>query len=93
MPLDANFLKQILSQKRKIDKHETVPLGEECSVMVINQLPAKLNDPSSFSILCVIGNLSIDRVLYDLGFSLSLMSYSIFKRLGLVELSPTWLSL
>jgi len=49
MPLYAKFLKEILSKKRKIKEHETVILGEKCSVVVLNQLPAKLNDCSSSS--------------------------------------------
>ena len=81
MPLYAKFLKEILSKKRKIDEHETMSLGEECSVVVLNQLPTKLKDPGSFSIPCIIGNVSIDRALCDLGSSVSLMPYSIFKRL------------
>jgi len=93
MPLYAKILKQILSKKRKIDEHETVVLGEECSVVVLNQLPAKLKDLDSFSIPCMIGNVSIDRALCDLGSSVSLMPYYIFKRLGLGELSPTCISL
>ena len=44
-------------------------LGEECSVVILNQLPAKLKDPDSFSIPCMIGNVSIDRALCDLGVS------------------------
>jgi len=48
MPLYVKFLKEILSKKRKIDEHETVALGEECSVVILNQLPAKLKDPYSF---------------------------------------------
>jgi len=61
MPLYAKFLKEILSKKRKIDEHKMVALGEERSAVVFNQLPAKLKDPSSFSIPCTIGNVSIDR--------------------------------
>jgi len=52
-----------------------VALGEECSFVVLNQLPAKLKDPDSFSIPCMIGNVSIDRGLCDLGSSVSLMPY------------------
>ena len=37
----------------------------------------------------MMGNVSIDRALCDLGSSVSLMPYSIFKRLGLGKLSPT----
>jgi len=92
MPWYANFLKEILSKKRKISEHETVALGEECSVVVLNQLPAKLKDPGSFSIPCMIGNVNIDRALCDLGSSVSLMPYLIFKRLGRGELSPTLIS-
>jgi len=42
---DYEVLKEILSKKRKIDEHETIASGEECSVMVLNKLPTKLNDP------------------------------------------------
>jgi len=93
MPLYAKFLKEILSKKRKIDEHETVALGEESSAVVLNQLPAKLKDLGSFSIPCMIGNVSIDRALCDLGCSVSLMPYSIFKKLGRRELRPTRMSL
>jgi len=37
----------------------------------------------------MIGSVSIDRALCDLGSSVSLMPFFIFKRLGLGELSPT----
>jgi len=93
MPLYSKFLKDILSRKRKIDEHERVALGEECSAVVLNQLLAKLKDPGSFSITCMIGNVSIDRALCDLGSNVSLMPYSIFKRLGLGKLIPTCISL
>jgi len=93
MPLYAKFLKEILSKKRKIDEYENVALGEECSDVVLNHLPANLKDPGSFSIPCMIGNVSINRALCDLGSSFSLMPYSIFKRLGLGELRPTCISL
>jgi len=49
--------------------------------MVRNKLPAKLKGLGSFSIPCFFGKISIDRVLYDLVFSMSLMCYSVFKRL------------
>jgi len=61
MPLYAKFLKEVLFKKREIDEHETVALGEECSAVVLNQLPTKLKDPGSFSIPSIIGNVSIDR--------------------------------
>jgi len=93
MPLYAKFLKEILSEKKKIDEHKTVALGEECNAVVLNQLPGKLKDPSSFPIPWMIGNVSIDRTLCDLRSSVNLMPYSMFKRLGLGKLSPTRISL
>jgi len=89
MSLYAKFLKEILSKKRTINEHETFALGEECSAIVLNKLPTKFKDRGSFPIPCLIGNVSIDRALCDLSSDVSLMSYSIFKRLGLGELRPT----
>jgi len=93
MPLYVKFLKEILLKERKIDVHETVALGEEYSVVVLNQFPAKLKKPGRFCIPCMIESVSIDRALCDLGSSVSLMPYSILKRLGLGELRPTIISL
>jgi len=93
MPLYVKFLKDILSKKTKADEHETIVLGEECSVTVLNKLPIKLKDPGSFPIPCMIESISIDRALCDLDSSVNLMPYSIFKKLGLRELSPTSISL
>jgi len=93
IPLYAKFLKEILPKKRKVDEYEIVALVEECSTVVLSKLPAKLKDLDSFYIHCMIGNVSIDKALCDLGSSVSLMPYSIFKRLGLGELRPTNFSL
>jgi len=38
VPLYAEFVKQILSKNRKVDEHETITLGEEWSVIVLNKL-------------------------------------------------------
>jgi len=93
MPMYAKFLKEILSEKRKINEHDTVALGEGCSVVALNKLIAKLKDPGNFFIPCLIRNISIDRALCDLGSSISLMPYSIFKKLDLGELRPSNISL
>jgi len=89
MLIYARFLKEILSKKRKIYEHETITFDEECSTVVLNKLPTKLEEPDSFSISCLIGNVSIDRAFSDLGSDVSLMPYLIFKRLDLSELRPT----
>ncbi|XP_020258775.1 uncharacterized protein LOC109835201 [Asparagus officinalis] len=93
MPSYAKFLKEILSKKKKLEEYETVALTEECSAIIQNKLPPKLKDPGSFSIPCVIGNVSINRALCDLGASVSLMPMSICKKLGIGDLKPTTISL
>jgi len=93
MPSYAKFLKQILSNKRKLEEHEIVAVTEECSVAIQNKRPAKLKDPDSFSILCLIWNVPINHALCDLGSSLSLMPLSLCEKLELGELRPTTISL
>ena len=39
----AKFLKEILGNKRKLEDYETVKLNEECSAIILNKLPPKLN--------------------------------------------------
>ena len=93
MPSYAKFLKEILSNKRKIEDNETIALTRECSAIIQNKLPPKLKDPGSFSIPCVIGNETIERAMCDLGASVSLIPLSLFKRFGLGELKPTKMTL
>jgi len=98
MPMYANFLKEILSKRRKIDEYKTITSDEECGVVVLNKFPAKLMEPDRFSIPYLISNVSIDRVsinraFCNLGSNVSLMPYSIFKKLDLRELRPINISL
>ena len=93
MPSYAKFLKEILSNKRKLEEHETVMLTEECSAILQNKLPTKLKDPGSFTIPCTLGHFYFDKALCDLDTSINLMPLSIFKKLGLGEVKPTTVSL
>ena len=83
------FMKEILSKKRSLAKFEMVGFIEECSAIIKKKLPSKLKDLGSFTIPCTIGNQFFGRVLCDLGASINLMPFSIYKRLGLVEAKPT----
>ena len=89
MPSYVKFMKDILSQKRRLADFETVNLSEECSATLQRKLPQNLKDPGSFTIPCTIGNAIFERALCDLGASINLMPLSIFKRLGLGEARPT----
>ena len=79
----VKFMKDILSNKRKLGDYEIVALSEECSAILQKKLPPKFKDPGSFTIPCAIGNTVFERALRDLGASINLMSWSIFKKLKL----------
>ncbi|KAJ9560069.1 hypothetical protein OSB04_005229 [Centaurea solstitialis] len=89
MPSYVKFLKDIISNKRKIEEHATVALTEECSAIIQNKLPQKLKDPGSFTIPIQIGVSTFGKALCDLGASINLMPLSIFRKLGLGEVQPT----
>ncbi|XP_010669123.3 uncharacterized protein LOC104886363 [Beta vulgaris subsp. vulgaris] len=56
MPSYAKFLKDMLSNKRKIEENATVSLTAECSAILQNKLPKKLGDPGSYSIPVKLGD-------------------------------------
>ena len=82
-------MKDILSKKWKLGYYETVVPSEECSSILQKKLPLELKDLSSFTIPCAIGNAIFERALCDLGTSINLMPWSIFKKLKLGEARPT----
>jgi len=93
MPLYEKNLKDILSKKRKIEDNETIALTRECSVVIQKKLPPKLKDPGSFSIPCVIGKETIEKAMYDLGSSVSLLLLSLLKMIGIGDFKPTKMTL
>ncbi|GKA86732.1 hypothetical protein Tco_0808443 [Tanacetum coccineum] len=60
-----------------------VKLNARCSVVLQNKLPPKEKDPRSFVLPCIIGNTTVRNALADLGVSISVMPFFMFKRLGL----------
>ncbi|GJV36303.1 zinc knuckle CX2CX4HX4C containing protein [Tanacetum coccineum] len=54
--------------------------------MFQNELPPKEKDPESFVLPCIIGNTMVSNALVDIGASISVMSFSMFKRLDFVIL-------
>ncbi|XP_076935292.1 uncharacterized protein LOC143601899 [Bidens hawaiensis] len=93
MPKYAKFLKEVLSNKKKLEELSCVTLNEECSAALQNKLPKKMTDPGSFTIPCLIGILSVSNALADLGASINLMPYSVFSKLDLGEPKPTRMSI
>ena len=81
MPSYMKFMKEILSNKRKLEEFETVCLTEECNAILQKKLTPKLKDLGSFTILYMIGNSHFEKALCDLGGNINLMLLSVFKKL------------
>ena len=93
MPLYEKFMKEILSKKRKIAEEGIVNLTATCNAIIQQKLPAKMKDPSSFTIPCSIGKYEFKKALCDSGASINLMPLSVVRRLSLGELTPTAITL
>ena len=93
MPYYAKFMKDILSKKMKLDEDGVVSLSAKISVIIQKNLPLKMQDPSSFTIPCTIGNYEFGRALCDFGASINLMPLFVVKRLSLGELTSTTMTL
>ncbi|XP_076954997.1 uncharacterized protein LOC143629670 [Bidens hawaiensis] len=89
----AKFLKEVISNKKKLEELSCVTLSEECSAVLQNKLPKKMTDPGSFTIPCLIGSLSVSNALADLGASINVMPYSVSSKLDLGEPKPTRMSI
>ncbi|XP_070045206.1 uncharacterized protein [Nicotiana tomentosiformis] len=60
---------------------------------IVHSMAPKLEDPGAFIILCTIGSADFAKALCDLGVSINLMPYSMFKTLGIGKPRPTSMSL
>ncbi|XP_075499962.1 uncharacterized protein LOC142538531 [Primulina tabacum] len=87
------FIKDVMSKKRKLQEFETVNLTEECSAILQKKLPQKLKDPGSFTIPSFIGGSKCSKALCDLGASINLMPFSIYRELEHGEVKPTTITL
>ncbi|XP_031095140.1 uncharacterized protein LOC115999430 [Ipomoea triloba] len=79
--------------ERESKFHKMLDKLEISMPFVEAKLPPKLKDPGSFAIPCIIGGFVVGGALCDLGASVSLMPYSMCKRLNLGEPKPTTMTL
>nr|GEW82176.1 reverse transcriptase domain-containing protein [Tanacetum cinerariifolium] len=92
MPKYQKMLKDLLSNKEKLQELANTPLKENCSAIILKKLPEKLGDPGKFLIPCDFSELKC-KALADLGASINLMLLSVLKELGLHELIPSRMTL
>nr|GEV97496.1 reverse transcriptase domain-containing protein [Tanacetum cinerariifolium] len=76
----------------KLQELANTPLNENCLAVVLKKLPEKLREPGKFLIPCGFNELKC-KDLDDLGASINLMPFSIWKKLGLPEFISTRMTL
>nr|GEU98518.1 reverse transcriptase domain-containing protein [Tanacetum cinerariifolium] len=86
------MLKALLSNKEKLQELANTPLNKNCSSVILKKLPEKLRDPRKFLIPCGFSELKC-KALADLGASINLIPFSVWKKLGLPELIFTRMTL
>ncbi|XP_070032946.1 uncharacterized protein [Nicotiana tomentosiformis] len=81
MPGYAKFMKDLVTKTRSMNC-ETIKMTHQVSSIVHSMSP-NLEDPGAFTIPCTIGSANFVKALCDLGASINLMPYSVFKKLGI----------
>ncbi|KAK9750156.1 hypothetical protein RND81_02G177400 [Saponaria officinalis] len=61
----------------------------ESTLEILSKTPPKKTDPGKFAIPCALGTLKIDNAFCDLGASVSILPYSVYKKLPKTPLIPT----
>ncbi|GJU78299.1 reverse transcriptase domain-containing protein [Tanacetum coccineum] len=89
----GRFLKDLVSNKSKMEQIYVAFLNEECFTIVQNKLPPKLGDPGRFLIPCTVAGLVEYLALADLGASINLMPYLLYASLSENTLKPTRMSI
>ena len=89
VPAYAKFLKDLCTIKKGLGIEKKAFLTEQVSAIIQSKNPVKYKDPGSPTISVNIGGTSIDKALLDLGASVNLRPYSVYKQLGSGKLKPT----
>ena len=93
VPSYAKFLKDMCTVKRKLNVKKKAFLTESVSSIIQQHAPPKYKDPGCPTISCIIGDTKIEHALLDLGASVNLLPFSVYKQLGLGELKETAVTL
>ena len=93
VPTYAKFLKDMCTVKRGLNVDKKAFLIEQVSAIIQCKTPVKYKDPGCPTISVSIGGTCVEKALLDLGASVNLLPYSLYKQLGLGELKPTSITL
>ncbi|GJU26654.1 reverse transcriptase domain-containing protein [Tanacetum coccineum] len=81
------------SAQKKLEEIAIITVNAECSAIIMNKVPKKLEDPGKFLIPCALQDLKRTSALADSGASINLLPHSIYKQLELRALKPTRMTL
>ncbi|GKD60251.1 reverse transcriptase domain-containing protein [Tanacetum coccineum] len=93
MPKFNKWLSGLLRNKEKLKEISITSVNAECSAIIMNKVPEKLEDPEKFLIPCALQELDKTNALTDFGASINLLPHSIYKQLGLGALTSTRMTL
>ena len=93
VPTYAKFFKDLCTLKRGLNVDKKAFLTEQVSAIIQCKTPVKYKDPSCPTISVNIGGTCVEKALLDLGASVNLLPYSMYKQLELGELKPTSITL
>ncbi|GJU31260.1 reverse transcriptase domain-containing protein [Tanacetum coccineum] len=93
MPKFNKWLSSLLRNKEKLEEIAIMTVNAECSAIIMNKVPEKLEDPGKFLIPCALQELNRTSALADSGASINLLPHSIYKKLELEALTPTRMTL
>ena len=93
VPTYAKFLKDLCMVKRGLNVNKKAFLTEQVSAIIECKTPVKYKDPGCPTISVNIRGISVEKALLDLGASVNLFPYSMYKQIGLGELKPTSITL
>ncbi|GJS69939.1 reverse transcriptase domain-containing protein [Tanacetum coccineum] len=89
----GKFLKELVSNKHKLDQISSTFLSDESSAIIQNKVPPKLGDPGSFILQCTFSKTFSCNALVDLGANINLMPYYLYAKLSLKTLKPNKMSM
>ncbi|GJS75555.1 hypothetical protein Tco_0725436 [Tanacetum coccineum] len=84
----AKQMKYLVENKPRTEEDNEIRMNPRCPALLHNHLPPKEQDPGSFILSCSIGKLDFKNALADLGASISIMPFSMYKCLGIGKLKP-----
>ena len=89
VPTYAKFLKDLCTVKMGLNVDKKAFMTKQVSAIIQCKAPVKYKDLGYPTISVNIGGTCVEKALLDLGASVNLLPYSMYKQLGLGELKPT----